>query len=71
MPFYNINRTVRTIIFNTKNEIAQNLGILLAWIALSLITVSLATWLGRRKAVNQHRAAKVDQEGRGEKGIVH
>lgn len=48
---------MRTIIFNTKNEIGKNLGIVIAWIAVSIITVSLATWLGRRKAVNQHRRA--------------
>lgn len=58
LPFWNLNRTVRTIIFDTKNEIAQNLGIILAWIVVSLITVSLATWLTRRGAVNQHRRAK-------------
>ncbi|WWC86960.1 uncharacterized protein L201_001841 [Kwoniella dendrophila CBS 6074] len=54
MPFYNASRVVRTIIFNTRNEIAQNLGILLAWIVLSIITITTATWLIRRKAINQH-----------------
>lgn len=72
MPFYNINRTVRTIIFNTKNEIGQNLGILIAWIVVSLITVSLATWLSRRKAVNLHRKAKTEEERvSGEKVGMH
>lgn len=59
MPFYNVGRTVRTLIFDTKNEIAQNLGILLAWAVFSMITISLATWLMRRKAVNAYRSAKV------------
>lgn len=49
------------IIFNTKNEIAKNLGILLAWVVVSLITTALATWLLRRNAVNAHR------KGMGEK----
>jgi hypothetical protein len=42
------------IIFNTKNEIGKNLGILIAWIVLSFITVSVATWLTRRKSVNEY-----------------
>jgi hypothetical protein len=42
------------IIFNTKNEIAMNLGILLAWIAVSCFTITLTTWLFRRKAIQQH-----------------
>ncbi|TYJ52218.1 hypothetical protein B9479_007177 [Cryptococcus floricola] len=54
MPFYNCNRIVRTIIFNTKNDIGMNLGILIAWIAVSFITISLGTWLFRRQSVNQH-----------------
>lgn len=62
MPFYNLSRTVRTIIFNTKNDIGKNLGILIAWIVVSLITVPLATWLSRRKAVNLHRKAKGEEE---------
>lgn len=78
MPFYNVGHTVRTvsrlhksfvalvneeqIIFNTKNEIARNLGILLAWIVLSFITISVATWLIRRNSVNAHRKAVGENE---------
>ncbi|AAW45796.1 hypothetical protein CNBJ2900 [Cryptococcus deneoformans B-3501A] len=54
MPFYNCNHIVRTIIFNTKNEIGQNMGILVAWVALNFITISLGTWLFRRQSINQH-----------------
>lgn len=57
MPFYNANRAIRTIIFNTKNELAKNFGILLAWIVFSMFTIALVTWLFRRKAVNGHRKA--------------
>ena len=63
MPFYNVGRTVRTIIFDTKNDIAQNLGILLAWAVFSLCTISLATWLMRRKSVNAYHASKREQGG--------
>lgn len=52
----------RQIIFDTKNEIARNLGILLGWIALSLITISVATWIFRRKSVNAHRRAMGERE---------
>ena len=62
MPFYNINRIVRTIIFDTKNDLAMNLGILLAWIALSMITISVATWAFRRRSVNDHRKAVGEME---------
>lgn len=58
MPFHNIGQAVRTIIFDTKNEIAQNLGILLAWAVFSMGTVSLATWLMRRKSVNEYKRGK-------------
>lgn len=68
MPFYNISRVVRTIIFNTKNEIAKNLGILLAWVALSIITISIATWATRRKSVNAHRQA-MGKRGLNEKPV--
>lgn len=57
LPFYNLSRVVRTIIFNTKNDIGMNLGIVIAWIVVSIITVILATWLSRRKAVKQHHKA--------------
>ncbi|TXT08647.1 hypothetical protein VHUM_02775 [Vanrija humicola] len=49
MPFYNCSRTVRTIIFNTKAEFGKDIGILLAWIFTSMITISLATLFFRRK----------------------
>ncbi|OXM77023.1 endoplasmic reticulum protein [Cryptococcus neoformans Bt63] len=54
MPFYNCSHIVRTIIFNTKNEIGQNMGILVAWVVVNFITISLGTWLFRRRSINQH-----------------
>ncbi|GMK57815.1 hypothetical protein CspeluHIS016_0406490 [Cutaneotrichosporon spelunceum] len=62
MPFYNCNRAIRTIIFNTKNDLGQNFGILLAWIAFSIFTNSLTTYLYRRKAVNEHERDEGGQE---------
>ncbi|CDZ98488.1 Domain of unknown function DUF3533 [Phaffia rhodozyma] len=48
-PFYNLSDAVRTIIFNTKNRLGRNAGILIAWIALSMITIPLFTLLMRRQ----------------------
>lgn len=62
MPFYNASRAVRTIIFDTKNQIGQNCGILLGWIGVSIVTITLATWLYRRKAVNEHAKAMGEHE---------
>ncbi|WVQ83351.1 hypothetical protein IAT38_005490 [Cryptococcus sp. DSM 104549] len=62
MPFYNASRVVRTIIFNTKNDIAENIGILLAWCVFNAITISLATWLFRRNCVNEHNKEVAENE---------
>ncbi|KAH8928220.1 hypothetical protein BT69DRAFT_1257573 [Atractiella rhizophila] len=49
-PAYNVNRAVRTILFGTKNDLSLNFGILLAWIALNLITLPLfQVWVRRRE----------------------
>ncbi|KZP19961.1 hypothetical protein FIBSPDRAFT_742993 [Athelia psychrophila] len=50
-PFYNVSRTVRTILFNTKNDVALNFGVQLAWVGLSLITLPLVQFLIRRREV--------------------
>lgn len=65
MPFFNLGRIVRTIIFDTKNEIGKNLGILLAWVAVSFITITLATWLIRRKSVKSHQQEQVEKHSEG------
>ncbi|KAG8950615.1 hypothetical protein FRC04_007239 [Tulasnella sp. 424] len=48
-PVFNLSEAMRTIIFNTKNRMGLNAGVLLAWVVLSMITVPLFTWLMRRK----------------------
>ncbi|KAJ6462502.1 hypothetical protein C8R45DRAFT_1178167 [Mycena sanguinolenta] len=50
-PFYNISRAVRTIVFQTKNDLGLNFGIILAWVVLSCITLPLFQWLVRRRMV--------------------
>ncbi|KJA24382.1 hypothetical protein HYPSUDRAFT_214573 [Hypholoma sublateritium FD-334 SS-4] len=48
-PFYNISRAMRTILFSTKNRVGFEFGILLAWIALSCVTMPLIQIFVRRK----------------------
>ncbi|KAJ6560477.1 hypothetical protein B0H10DRAFT_2115024 [Mycena sp. CBHHK59/15] len=76
-PFYNISRAVRTIVFRTKNDVGMNFGILIAWTVLSCITLPLAQWFVRRKAVAAAKAGKPaltpaqeEEEGEEEMGGV-
>ncbi|KAF6761280.1 hypothetical protein DFP72DRAFT_1090248 [Ephemerocybe angulata] len=48
VPFYNLSRAIRTIVFGTRNRVGTSVGILFAWIAISCITLSLFQWLVRR-----------------------
>lgn len=67
MPFYNMSRIVRTLIFNGKNVTGGNLGILIGWILLSMVNVTGATWLFRRKEINAYKASLA---GSVEKGVA-
>lgn len=55
-PFYRVSNAVRTIIFNTKNDVGLDFGILLAWGLLSAFTVAGLTVLFRRREVKKDRA---------------
>jgi hypothetical protein len=55
-PFFQLSRAVRVIIFDTKNVLGESIGVLLAWVALSIFTVTLTTWLKRRNEVRAYRA---------------
>ncbi|CAK5268026.1 unnamed protein product [Mycena citricolor] len=59
-PFYNVEKAVRAIIFGTKNDIGLNFGVLLAWIAVSLITMPLFQFLARRRAFKAAAIATAD-----------
>ncbi|KAG1737631.1 hypothetical protein EDB19DRAFT_1928366 [Suillus lakei] len=47
MPFYNVASTVRTIIFDTKNQIGLNFGIQFSWILISCITLPIFQWFSQ------------------------
>ncbi|KAK0431546.1 hypothetical protein EV421DRAFT_2090044 [Armillaria borealis] len=51
MPFYNVSGAVRTILFGTKNELGLHFGILIAWTAISMITLPAFQWFMRRKSI--------------------
>ncbi|KAH8920809.1 hypothetical protein BT69DRAFT_1352087 [Atractiella rhizophila] len=55
-PAYNLNRLVRTILFGTKNDLSLNYGVLLAWIAVSCITLPLIQIWERKREVKAHLA---------------
>ncbi|KAJ2917965.1 hypothetical protein MD484_g2461, partial [Candolleomyces efflorescens] len=58
-PFYNLSKALRTIVFGTKNHVGQSVGILIAWIAISCITLPLIQFLVRR---NETRASVPNEE---------
>ena len=49
-----MSQAVRTIIFNTKNHLGVNFGVLLVWAALNIFTISVFTWLMRRPDQREH-----------------
>ncbi|KAJ7627848.1 hypothetical protein DFH06DRAFT_1103085 [Mycena polygramma] len=44
--FYNFSRA---IVFNTKNDVGLNFGVIIAWVALSCITLPFFQWLMHRR----------------------
>ncbi|KAF9017500.1 hypothetical protein BDZ89DRAFT_961048, partial [Hymenopellis radicata] len=48
MPFCNVAGAVRTILFGTKNELALHFSILIAWSAVSIISLPTFQWYRRR-----------------------
>ncbi|TIA86348.1 hypothetical protein E3P99_03710 [Wallemia hederae] len=55
MVYYHINRGVRCIIFNTKNELGFNFGVCLAWVVFSVCTIAGLTALFRHLEVRKAR----------------
>jgi len=62
MPFYNVSNTVRTVVFNTKNQIGLNFGVQFAWIAVSCITLPIFVWLARRRQVQDWRRSQTKED---------
>jgi hypothetical protein len=52
-PFYNVSRGIRTVLFATKNRVGLSFGVLIAWIAISCLTIPLFQWIVRRKLASK------------------
>ncbi|KAJ9098100.1 hypothetical protein QFC21_004429 [Naganishia friedmannii] len=57
-PFYRVSNAVRSIIFNTKNDIGVDFAILLSWAVLSTITVTALTILFRGREEKKERVER-------------
>ncbi|KAI0092825.1 hypothetical protein BDY19DRAFT_990504 [Irpex rosettiformis] len=57
-PILNLSQAVRTIFFNTQNNLVQNAGVMIGWISLSCGTTLIFTWWMRRREI---RALQIDE----------
>ncbi|KAG8686442.1 hypothetical protein FRC08_012504 [Ceratobasidium sp. 394] len=62
-PIFNNTQAVRTILFNTKNHLGLNAGVILGWCALSCVTIPLFTILMRRRDMRAHQKALEEKNG--------
>ncbi|KAG8712219.1 hypothetical protein FRC08_014877 [Ceratobasidium sp. 394] len=62
-PIFNNTQAVRTILFNTKNHLGLNAGVILGWCALSCVTIPLFTILMRRRDMRAHQKAMEEKNG--------
>jgi len=49
VPFYNLSRATRTVLFGTKNRVGFSFAILIIWVIISCISLPLNQWFVRRK----------------------
>ncbi|QRV72110.1 nitrosoguanidine resistance protein SNG1 [Ceratobasidium sp. AG-Ba] len=68
-PIFNNTQAVRTILFDTKNHLGLNAGVILGWCALSMITIPLSTIWMRRRDLRAHQRA-LEEKARNEKGMA-
>ncbi|KAI0699407.1 hypothetical protein BC835DRAFT_1412597 [Cytidiella melzeri] len=57
-PIWNLSQAVRTIFFNTQNNLVQNAGVMIGWISLSCGTTLIFTWWIRKREL---RALQIDE----------
>ncbi|CEL62334.1 Nitrosoguanidine resistance protein SNG1 OS=Saccharomyces cerevisiae (strain ATCC 204508 / S288c) GN=SNG1 PE=1 SV=1 [Rhizoctonia solani AG-1 IB] len=62
-PIFNNTQSVRTILFDTKNHLGLNAGVLMSWIVLSLITIPLFTVIMRRRDERAHQQEMAEKQG--------
>ncbi|CCO31528.1 Nitrosoguanidine resistance protein SNG1 OS=Saccharomyces cerevisiae (strain ATCC 204508 / S288c) GN=SNG1 PE=1 SV=1 [Rhizoctonia solani AG-1 IB] len=67
-PVFNNSQAVRTILFNTKNHLGLNAGVIIGWIALSCVTIPLFTMFMRRRDEREHEK-QVREKNNNEKRV--
>ncbi|KAF9523175.1 hypothetical protein CPB83DRAFT_775875 [Crepidotus variabilis] len=60
-PFYNLTKAMRTILFDTKNEVGYHFGILFVWVAISCITLPIFMILTRKRDGSQAKTQEQNQ----------
>ncbi|KAI0268702.1 hypothetical protein BC834DRAFT_821175 [Gloeopeniophorella convolvens] len=63
VPFYNVQQTVRAIVFGSRNQIGLNFGVQFAWIVISCCTLTLFQFIKRRQSIREHEAAVAAANG--------
>jgi len=63
-PFYNFSKTVLTVCFNTRNDLGLNFGVQIAWVCVSMITMTAFEWYGRLRAKNAWKKEFAPEEVR-------
>ncbi|KAI9463645.1 hypothetical protein BJY52DRAFT_1252871 [Lactarius psammicola] len=63
MPFYNVQQTVRTILFGTRDQMGLNFGVQVAWIVVSWCTLVMFQYIRRRQSIRTHNAAIASASG--------
>lgn len=59
MPFYNVQQTVRAILFGTRDQMGLNFGVQIAWIVVSWCSLVLFQYIKRRQSIRTHGAVTV------------
>ncbi|KAH9002099.1 hypothetical protein EDB86DRAFT_3063599 [Lactarius hatsudake] len=63
MPFYNVQQTVRTLLFGTRDQMGLNFGVQIAWVIISWCTLTLFQYIKRRESIRAHRAVICASDG--------
>lgn len=62
MPFYNVSHAMRTILFDTRNRLGLNFGVLFVWVVISSITLPLFQWWLRRRHTNETKGVYEEEK---------
>ncbi|KLO05693.1 hypothetical protein SCHPADRAFT_716122 [Schizopora paradoxa] len=69
-PFWNIQQAVRTLLFGTNSHIPKNAAVLIAWTVLSFVTLSVFTFLSRKRDVARLASFAAGRNSKGRGGFA-